>query len=85
MVTSKQANADIASVKKKEGEKGRRGGRWGRGGKVKMNIKKSVKQIVTGLDEDNGGDRGRGTRRREGRTGCEQQPTEDREPRQSKD
>lgn len=43
MVTSKQANADIASVKKKEGEKGRRGGRWGRGGKVKMNIKKSVK------------------------------------------
>lgn len=86
MVTPKQANADITSVKKKEGEKGRRGGRWGRGG-GKMNIKKRKREINRyRSDEDNGRDEGRGGARRwEGHTGCEQQPTEDREPRQSKD
>lgn len=63
MVTPKQANADITSVKKKEGEKGRRGGRWGRGGGGKMNIKKRKREINRyRSDEDNGRDEGRGGR-----------------------
>lgn len=70
MVTPKQANADITSVKKhKEGERGRRregkreeGGRWGKGGqneykKIK-NKKREIKRYRSDGD-DEGRDRGR--------------------------
>lgn len=76
MVTPKQANADITSIKK-EGEKEKR--EMGRG--FKMNIlKKGVKSFVTGqMKTMEGSDR-------EGRTGGDgDNNQEDREPRQSKD
>lgn len=67
LVTPKQANADITSVKKKRRERGGEGkgrekgegGRWG--GEVKMNIKKKKKREINRYksDGDDGGKRGR--------------------------
>lgn len=82
MVTPKQANADITSIKK-EGEKEKRGkgGRWERvQNEYLKKKKKGVKSFVTGQTKTMEG------REREGRTGDDvNNNQEDREPRQSKD
>lgn len=82
MVTPKQANADITSIKKggREGEKGK-GREMGRGFKMNILKKKGVKSFVTGQTKTMEGTE------REGRTGGDDvnNNQEDREPRQSKD
>lgn len=81
MVTPKQANADITSIKK-EGEKEKRGkgGRWERVQNEYFKKKRGVKSFVTGQTKT------MERTERGGRTGDDvNNNQEDREPRQSKD
>lgn len=83
MVTPKQANADITSIKKRR-ERRRKGEREGDGERVQNEYfkKKGVKSFVTGQMKT------MERSEREGRTGGDDvnnNNQEDREPRQSKD